>query len=77
MNRPPVADVKTNTITKPETPIIMNKTLLIVANLSLLRAYHEAQNVADRQPHLELIEDLKLENAHRKCLAGHFARAAV
>jgi hypothetical protein len=33
----------------------MNKTLLIVADVGLLRAYRETQNVADRQPHLELM----------------------
>lgn len=44
----------------------MNKTLLIVADLGLLRAYHQTPNVAARPPHLELIEDLKLESAHQK-----------
>jgi hypothetical protein len=58
----------------------MNKTLLIVADLGLLRAYRETQNVADRQPHLELIEELKLESAHQKLSdrlsdqAGRFPR---
>ena len=58
----------------------MNKTLIIVADLGLLRAYRETQNVADRQPHLELIEDLKLESAHEKLSdqvtdqAGRFPR---
>jgi len=31
----------------------MNKTLLIVADLGLLRVYRETQNVADLQPHLD------------------------
>jgi hypothetical protein len=44
----------------------MNKALIIVADLGLLRAYRQTQNVADRQPHLELIEELKLESAHQK-----------
>jgi hypothetical protein len=58
----------------------MNKTLLIVADLGLLRAYRETQNVADRQPHLELIEELKPESAHQKLSdqvtdqAGRFPR---
>lgn len=60
----------------------MNKTLLIVADLGLLRVYHETQNVADRQPHLELIEELKLESAHQKLSdqvsdqAGRFPRGS-
>ncbi len=58
----------------------MNNTLLIVADLGLLRVYRETQNVADRQPHLELIEELKLENARQKLSdqvtdqAGRFPR---
>ena len=44
----------------------MNKTLLIVADLGLLRAYRETQNNADRKPHLELVEELKPESAHQK-----------
>jgi hypothetical protein len=58
----------------------MNKTLIIVADLGLLRAYRETQNVADRQPHLERIEELKLESAHQKMSdqlsdqAGRFPR---
>jgi len=44
----------------------MNKTLLIFADLGLLRAYRETQNTADRQPHLELIEELKPESSHQK-----------
>ncbi len=44
----------------------MNKTLFIVADLGLLRAYHETQNNADRKPHLELVEELKPESAHQK-----------
>lgn len=58
----------------------MNNTLLIVADLGLLRAYRKTPNVADRQPHLELIEELKLESAHQKLSdqltdqAGRFPR---
>lgn len=58
----------------------MNKSLLIVADLGLLRAYRETQNTADRQPHLELIEELKPESAHQKLSdqvtdqAGRFPR---
>jgi hypothetical protein len=58
----------------------MNKTLIIVSDLGLLRAYRETQNEADRQPHLELIEELKLESAHQKLSdqltdqAGRFPR---
>jgi hypothetical protein len=58
----------------------MNKTLLIVADLGLLRAYRETQNRADRQPHLELIEEVKPERAHEKISdqlsdqAGRFPR---
>lgn len=58
----------------------MNKTLLFVADLGLLRAYRVTQNNADRQPHLELIEELKPESAHQKLSdqvsdhAGRFPR---
>jgi len=58
----------------------MNKTLVIVADLGLLRAYRETQNVGDRQPHLELIEELRPERAHQKLSdqvtdqAGRFPR---
>ena len=58
----------------------MNKTFLIVADLGLLRAYRETKNLVDRQPHLELIEELKLESAHQKLSdqltdqAGRFPR---
>ena len=60
----------------------MNKTLIIVADLGLLRAYRETQNVTDRQPHLELIEELKLESARQKLSdqltdqAGRFPRGS-
>jgi hypothetical protein len=56
------------------------KTLLIVADLGLLRAYCETQDNADRQPHLELVEELKPESAHQKLSdqltdqAGRFPR---
>lgn len=43
-----------------------NKTLIIVADLGLLRAYSQTQSIADLQPHLELIDELKLESAHQK-----------
>jgi hypothetical protein len=58
----------------------MNKTLLIVADLGLLRAYRETQNVADRPPHLEMFEEWKPESAHQKLSdqvtdqAGRFPR---
>lgn len=58
----------------------MNQALLIVADLGLLRAYRETQSIADRQPHLELIEELKPESAHQKLSdqvtdqAGRFPR---
>lgn len=58
----------------------MNKTLYIVADLGLLRAYRATQNNADRQPHLELIEELKPKSAHQKLSdqltdqAGRFPR---
>lgn len=51
---------------KHQPSTIMNKTLLIVADLGLLRAYRKTQNSADRQPHLELIEEWKPESAHQK-----------
>jgi hypothetical protein len=60
----------------------MKKTLIIVTDLGLLRAYRETQNKADRQPHLELIAELKLEKAHQKLSdqlsdqAGRFARGS-
>lgn len=44
----------------------MKKTLIIVADLGLLRAYLETQNAGDRHPHLERVEELKLESAHEK-----------
>jgi hypothetical protein len=46
----------------------------------LFRAYRETQTIADRQPHLELIEELKPESAHQKVSdqvtdqAGRFPR---
>ena len=58
----------------------MKKTLIIVADLGQLRAYRENQKAADRKPHLELIEELKLETAHQKLSdqvsdqAGRFPR---
>lgn len=44
----------------------MNETLFIVADLGLLRAYREVQNLEDRKPHLELIEEFTAESAHQK-----------
>ncbi|MGK0176349.1 MAG: hypothetical protein ACJAUA_000462 [Zhongshania aliphaticivorans] len=58
----------------------MNKKLLIVADLGLLRVYRETRNNADQKPHLELIEELKPESAHQKLSeqvtdkAGRFPR---
>jgi hypothetical protein len=58
----------------------MNKSLIIVADLGLLRAYRKTQIKADREPHLELIEELKTESAHQKLSeqvtdqAGRFPR---
>lgn len=58
----------------------INKSLLIVADLGLLRAYHVTQSGTDRQPHLKLIEELKPEGAHQKLSeqvtdqAGRFPR---
>jgi hypothetical protein len=40
--------------------------LVIAADLGLLRAYRVVQGVTDRRPHLELVEELKPENAHQK-----------
>ncbi len=65
---------------KQESQIIMNKTLIIVADLGLLRAYRQTQNEDGRQPHLELIEELQLASAHQKLSdqltdkAGRFPR---
>jgi hypothetical protein len=44
----------------------MNTKLIIVADLGLLRAYRQTQKAKDRQPHLELITELKLAKAHEK-----------
>jgi hypothetical protein len=58
----------------------MKITLIIVADLGLLRAYRKTQSATDRQPHLELIDELKLEGAHQKLSdkvsdqAGRFPR---
>jgi len=54
--------------------------LVIVADLGLLRAYRVVQGVTDRQPHLELVEELKPENARQKLseqvtdAAGRFSK---
>ena len=58
----------------------MNKTLLIVADLGLLRTYRKTQNKADQQPHLALIDELRPKSAHQKISdqvtdqAGRFPR---
>jgi hypothetical protein len=44
----------------------MNTKLIIVADLGLLRAYRTVQDLGDREPHLQLIEELKPEAAHEK-----------
>lgn len=60
----------------------MNTKLFIVADLGLLRAYREVQRRQDRQPHLELLEELTLESAHAKLSeqvtdqAGRFPKGA-
>jgi hypothetical protein len=59
-----------------------NTKLIIVADRGLLRAYREVRGFADRQPHLELIEELKPEAAHEKLSdqmsdqAGRFPRGS-
>jgi Protein required for attachment to host cells len=58
----------------------MNKKLIIVADLGLLRAYREVQKLGDREPHLELTEEFTPEAAHQKLSeqltdkAGRFPR---
>lgn len=47
-----------------------NTKLIIVADLGLLRAYREVQGLGDREPHLELTEELKPEAAHQSCLSN-------
>src|SRR5258705_6552637 len=44
----------------------MNPKLIIVADLGLLRAYREIQALGDREPHLQLIAELRPEAAHEK-----------
>lgn len=44
----------------------MKTKLIIVADLGLLRAYRVVQGQADRQPHLELVDDLRPEAAHQR-----------
>jgi len=54
--------------------------LIIVADLGLLRAYRQVQGPMDRQPHLQLLEELKPAGAHEKLSdqvtdkAGRFPR---
>jgi hypothetical protein len=77
-NRPPIRDGQTET--KRTLQSIMKKHLIIVADLGSLQAYRTTQNRADRQPHLEFIEELKLKKAHQKISdqtsdqAGRFPR---
>jgi len=58
----------------------MPSKLIIVADRGLLRAYRQTQNATDRQPHLELIAELKPASAHIKLSdqvsdqAGRFPR---
>jgi hypothetical protein len=58
----------------------MNDHLLIVADLGLLRAYRETRTTADRQPHLERVEEWSPKDAHQKLSeqvtdqAGRFPR---
>lgn len=44
----------------------MRTNLIIVADLGLLRAYRVVQGVNDRQPHLELLDELCPPSAHQK-----------
>ncbi len=56
--------------------------LIIVADLGLLRAYREVKRPQDREPHLELIEELTQEAPHEKLSdqvtdqAGRFPRGS-
>jgi len=58
----------------------MKSKLIIVTDRGLLRAYRQTQNASDRQPHLELIAELKPAAAHEKLSdqvsdqAGRFPR---
>jgi len=60
----------------------MKNSLIIVADLGLLRAYRQTQNMDDRQPHLELIEELVPEHSRQKLSdqvsdqAGRFPRGS-
>ena len=44
----------------------MNTELIITANLGLLRAYRLVKGSNDRQPHLELVDEMRSEAAHQK-----------
>lgn len=44
----------------------MRTDLIITADLGLLRAYRIVQGINDRQPHLELVDELRPESAHEK-----------
>ena len=58
----------------------MKSKLIIVTDRGLLRAYRQTKNATDRQPHLQLIDELKPAAAHEKLSdqvsdqAGRFAR---
>ncbi len=56
--------------------------IIIITDLGLLRAYREVKRAQDHAPHLELIEERKLEAAHEKLSdqvsdqAGRFPRGS-
>lgn len=60
----------------------MQRKLIIVADLGLLRAYREIPGAAGRQPHLELVDELISGAAHEKLSdqvtdqAGRFPRGS-
>ena len=60
----------------------MNTKLIIVTDLGLLRAYRQVHGLHDRQPRLELLEEMKLEQAREKLSdqvtdqAGRFPRGS-
>jgi hypothetical protein len=60
----------------------MNEKLFIVADLGLLRAYREVQGPHDREPRMELIEEVVPESAHKRLSeqvtdqAGRFPRGS-
>lgn len=56
--------------------------VIVTADLGLLRAYRVVQAPTDRQPHLELLDELRPEMAHQKVSdqltdqAGRFAKGS-